>query len=297
MESYVLSMETAADVSREYLESRNISSLSFHYSLADKLYTDDFGETLSIRDFYEAMRQGEMTRTSQIPNGEYEAYFRSFLEKGLDVIHVCLSSGLSGTYNGACMVAEQLREEFPDRKLFVIDSLCASSGIGLLVDQMANERDAGCSIEVLNEYALKTRYLVELWFFSGDLTYFIRGGRISKTAGTIGNMLHIEPLMSVGADGKLKVRKKIRGKKKTLAASLEMVQKYGDAEQKTIFISNADCLEDAKMLAGMLEEAYPSVQIHHFDIGTTIGSHTGPGTVAFFFMGKDRREVELDFNN
>lgn len=297
MENYILSTETTADVSREYLESRKIASIPFHYSLGNKEYVDDFGESLTIHDFYEAMRQGEMTRTSQIPNGEYDAYFRSFLEKGLDVIHVCLSSGLSGTYNGACMVAESLREEFSDRKIFIVDSLCASSGIGLLVEQMANQRDSGCSIEELNEYALKTRYLVELWFFSGDLTYFIRGGRISKTAGTLGNMLHIEPLMSVGADGKLKVRKKIRGKKKTMTTSLEMVQKYGDADQKTIFISNSDCLEDAKILANLLEEAYPGVKIHHFDIGTTVGSHTGPGTVAFFFMGRDRREIESEFNN
>ncbi len=294
---FILSTETVADLTKDYLDQHDIPTIAYHYLIDGKEYKDDFGETLSIKSFYSAMAKGSITHTSQVSTGEYLDYFRPFLEKGMDVLHVCLSSGLSGSYHSACLIANQLMEEFPKRKIYVLDSLNATIGIGFLVHQLVLKRDSGFNIDELFEYGKQIRYNIGAWFFSGDLTYFIRGGRISKTSGMIGNMLHIEPLMAVNQEGKLVVRKKIRGKKKTMAMTLEMIKKYGSPVMEDVMIANAMCLDDAQMLGEMIQKEYPNVKIHHVDIGTTIGSHTGPGTTACFFLGEDRRKVDADFSN
>lgn len=294
--NYILSTETVADVHKEDLEGRNISYIPFHYVLNDVEYKDDFGETLSLHDFYESMVQGASTHTSQIPNGEYEAYFRSFLEQGLDVLHVCLSSGLSGSYQGATMMAQQLNEEFKDHKVLVLDSLNASSAVGMLVSRMADQRDQGVNLEELYEYGLKERFRIHTWLFTTDLTYLIRGGRISKASGAIGNMLHIVPLMAFNQSGKIVVRKKQRGKKKAMQSSIDFLARYIE-DTTSIYVNHSDCLEDAKAFGQMIQESYPETELRYYEIGTTIGSHTGPETIAFYFVGKDRREVDMDFDN
>ena len=290
LSEYILSCCSTADLSKEYLDSRDIRYVCFHYELDGKQYVDDLGQSMPISEFYRKMEEGSMTRTSQVNAEEYAAYFEQFLKAGKDVLHVCLSSGLSGTVNGANAAAAELREKYPERKIFIVDSLAASSGFGLLMDTLADHRDAGMSIEELRDWAEAHRLYLHHWFFSTDLKYYVRGGRISKTSGFIGGILGICPLLNVNDEGKLIPREKIRGKKRVIAEIVERMKEHAEGGSKysgKCFISMSACENDAKAVAALVEEAFPKLngKVHIFDIGTTIGSHTGPGTVALFFWG------------
>ena len=197
MSDYVLSCCSTADLPIEVLQSRDIKYICFHYQLNDTWYPDDMGQTIPYDKFYKAMADGAMTKTSQVNTEEYVEYFEGFLKEGKDVIHAALSSGISGTVNSANIAREMLAEKYPDRKIYVVDTFAASGGFGLLVDRMADLRDEGMSIDDLYQWTIDHRLQLHHWFFSTTLTYFIRGGRISKTAGTVGNLLNICPLMNV----------------------------------------------------------------------------------------------------
>jgi len=236
------------------------------------------------------MLDGEDTKTSQVSMIEYEEFFEPFLKEGKDIIHVTLSSGLSGTINSANLAAENLRESYPDRKIFIVDSLGASSGYGFLIDTLADLRDKGMGIDELHKFAEENRLHVHHWFFSTDLTFFIRGGRVSKAAGAIGTVLGICPLLNMDSDGLLIPREKLRGKKKVSQRIVEkMVEHADDGKDYSgkCFISHSDCLEDAQYVADLIEKTFPKLngKVEIFPIGATIGSHTGPGTVAVFFHG------------
>ncbi|MCR5486986.1 MAG: DegV family protein [Lachnospiraceae bacterium] len=290
---YILSGCSTADLSKEHFEKRNISYVCFHFLLDGKDYPDDLGKSMAFKDFYQAMRDGAMTKTSQPNAEEYEKYFEAFLKEGKDVLHLSLSSGISGAVNSAFIARDMLKERYPDRKLYVVDSLAASAGFGLFLDQLADLRDQGMSIDELYEYAEKNKRQVNHWFFTSNLTYLVRGGRVSKVSGFFGNMLNICPLLNVNSEGRLIPREKIRTKKKVIRRTVEMMKEH--ARGKTdydgkCYISQSDCIEDAKEVAALIEEAFPKLQgkIEIYDIGTTIGSHTGPGTVALFFWGDER---------
>ena len=234
-----------------------------------------------------------MTKTSQINAEEFEAYFEPFLKDGKDILHVCLSSGITGVINSAMIAKTNLEEKYPQRKICIVDSLAASSGYGLLMDKIADQRDAGLSLGELEQWILAHRLEVNHWFFSTDLTFYIRGGRISKTAGFVGGLLNICPLLNVNDEGKLIPRSKIRTKRKVIAAIVERMKENsanGADYADKCYISQSACLEDAKAVAALVEEYFPHLKgkVEINDIGTTIGSHTGPGTVALFFWGKRR---------
>lgn len=293
MGEYILSCCSTADLSKEHFEKRDIKYLCFRFMLDDASYPDDLGVSIDINDFYQKMAEGAMTKTSQPNVEEYTNYFRPFLESGKDILHLTLSSGISGSYNSACIAQNMLSEEFPDRKIYVIDSLAASAGFGLLMDALADKRDEGLSIDELKDWATSNLLYDNHWFFSTTLTYFIRGGRISKTAGTIGNMLNICPLMNVNSEGKLIVREKIRSKRKVIKAivdKMEELARDGLEYNGKCFISNSACIEDARAVADLIEQRFPNLdgKVEIFNIGTVIGSHTGPGTVALFFWGAER---------
>lgn len=295
MSNYVISCCSTADLTREHMLERNIKYACFHYELDGKEYMDDLGQSMPLPDFYKAMEAGAMTKTSQINQEEYMEYFRQFLDEGYDVLHCALSSGISGTVNSARLAKEALEEEYPDRMIYVIDSLAASSGFGLLMDKLADLRDSGMDIDTLANWTMEHRLEVNHWFFSSDLTFFIRGGRISKTAGFVGNVLNICPFMNVSNEGKLIVREKIRTKKKAIKEMLVKMQalcKDGADYSDKVYISNSACYEDAKAVADLIEAAFPKMKgkVEINDIGTTIGSHTGPGTVALFFWGNKRED-------
>lgn len=295
MSDYILSCCSTADLSKEHFEQRDIHYICFHFMLDDITYPDDLGQSIPFPEFYQKMADGAMTKTSQVNADEFVEYFRPFLQEGKDIIHFTLSSGISGVYNSACIAKDMLSEEFPDRKIYIIDSLAASSGYGLLMDALADKRDEGLDIDALKDWA--TEHLLNLnhWFFSGDLTFFIRGGRISKAAGTIGNLLNICPLMNVNNKGKLIVREKVRSKKKVIKAivgKMEDLARDGLDYNGKCYICQSACYEDARAVADLVESKFPNLdgKVEINNIGTVIGSHTGPGTVALFFWGKERTE-------
>ncbi len=293
MSNFVISCCSTADLSKEHFEKRDIHYICFHYELDGKDYPDDLGQTISFEDFYDAMKNGAETRTSQVNAEEYEHEFEKHLKEGKDIIHLCLSSGISGSINSAMIAKDILSEKYPDRKIYVIDSLAASSGKGLLVDKMADLRDEGKSIDEIYEWTLANRLRLHHWFFSTDLTFYVKGGRISKAAGFFGGALSICPLLNMDNEGRLIPREKIRTKKKVIQAieaKMEEFAEDGLDYSGKCYMSYSACYEDAKAVADLVEERFPKLngKVVLNSIGTTIGSHTGPGTVALFFWGKER---------
>jgi len=293
MTDYVLSCCSTADLTKEHFEQRDIHYICFHYSLDGHEYMDDLGQSMPFEQFYEKLGQGADTKTSQVSTGEYVEYFTRFLDQGLDILHVCLSSGLSGTINSARTAAQMVLEQFPDRKIFIIDSLGASSGYGLIMDRLADLRDQGQSIEQVRDWVEEHKLNMHHWFFSTDLTFYVKGGRISKAAGIFGGMLKICPLLNMDEAGHLIPREKIRGKSAVIRRIVEMMAENADGGEDydgKCYISQSGCYQDAQAVADMVEARFPKlngkVEINY--VGTTIGSHTGPGTVALFFWGTKR---------
>lgn len=293
MSNYILSCCSTADLSAEHMTARDLHYICFHYFLDGKEYPDDLGRTMPFDKFYQAMTDGAMTKTSQVNISEYVDYFTPFLEEGKDILHLSLSSDISGTFTSAAGAADILRERYPERKIYILDSLAASSGYGLLMDKLADLRDEGMDIDSLYAWAEENRLRLHHWFFSTDLTFFVRGGRISKAAGVFGGLLNICPLMNVDNQGRLVPREKIRTKAKVIEAIVDKMEQYADGGLEyngKCYISMSACPEDAAAVARLVEERFPNLngRVLINSIGTTIGSHTGPGTVALFFWGAKR---------
>lgn len=293
MADYILSGCSAADLTKEHFERINVKYICFHYMMDDVLYPDDLGAAMSAEEFYRRMSEGAMTKTSQVNIAEYVDYFSAFCEQGKDIVHVTLSSGISGTYNSARSAALIVRERYPARQIHIIDSLGASSGYGLLLDTAAAMRDRGLSARELANWIVENRLKVHHWFFSTDLSSYVRGGRISKTAAFFGGVFEICPLLNMDDAGRLVPRQKIRTKKNVIR---EIVQRMVEnAEGGTdydgkCFISMSACREDAEEVARLVEEKFPKLngKVLINNIGGLIGAHTGPGTVALFFWGSER---------
>lgn len=295
MSDYVISCCSTADLSKEHFEKIDVHYCCFHYEMNGVQYLDDLGQSMDFDVFYQRMTDGAMTKTSQINADEYEEYFTQFLSQGKDILHLTLSSGISGTFNSANLAKALLEDKYPDRKIYVIDSLAASSGYGLLIDHLAGMRDSGATIDELAAWVEEHKLNLNHWFFSSDLTFFIRGGRISKAAGAVGTVLNICPLMNVDFEGRLIPRYKIRTKKKVIQAIVDKMAEQaegGTDYSGKCFISHSACEEDAKSVAALVEERFPNLngRVLINSIGTTIGSHTGPGTVALFFWGQKRED-------
>lgn len=293
MEKFTLTCCSTADMTKEYFDKRRIAYVCFHYMIDGVSYPDDLGVSMPIKEFYDRMSKGAAPTTSQVNVGEFRDFFEPFLKEGQDILHISLSSGLSGSYNSACMAANELMEEYPDRKICVVDSLGASSGYGLLVDAAADLRDQGLSLEEVREWVEEHKLNVHHWFFSTDLTSFKRGGRISATSAMLGTVLNICPLMNMDHLGRLIPRQKIRTKKKAILEAAKMMEQYADSQTAyngKCFMSQSACYEDARALADLIEERFPNLdgKIVINDVGTVIGAHTGPGTVALFFFGNKR---------
>lgn len=293
MANYVLSCCSTADLTKEHFENRDIHYICFHYKLDGVDYPDNLGQTIQFEDFYKKMDEGAETSTSQVNVSEYVEYFSQFLEEGKDILHVSLSSGISGTYNSAVNAALIARERYPERKIYIVDSLGASSGYGLLMDKLADLRDSGMGIDEVHDWAEEHKLELNHWFFSTDLKFYIKGGRISKTAGTIGTILGICPLLNMDNEGRLIPRAKIRTKRKVIEEIVKRMEENAEGGldySGKCYISQSACMDAAEEVAKLVEERFPKlcgkVEINY--VGTTIGSHTGPGTVALFFWGKKR---------
>lgn len=295
MADYILATCSTADISPEHMQARNIEYIKFSFYLDEKECVDDLGQTISFSDFYQMMRDGADTKTSQPNAQQFKDFLVPFLNEGKDVLLLNLSSGLSGAQTSAKIAVEELAGEYPDRKIYIVDSLGASSGMGLLVDKMADLRDEGMSIDDLYAWTEANKLKLHHWFFSTDLTFFVKGGRVSKVAGWFGTILKICPLLNVDYKGHLIPREKIRGKANVIK---QIVKKMEECADKGLdydgkcYISHSDCYEDAKQVADMVEARFPHLngKVLINSIGTTIGAHTGPGTVALFFFGKERND-------
>lgn len=292
MSNYIISCCSTADLNQSYFDDNKVPFACFQFFVDDVMYEDNLGKSMDFATFYQKMRDGAMTRTSQVNAEGYIEMLRPYLEAGKDVLHITLSSGISGTYNSACIAKDMLSEEFPDRTIYVIDSLTASVGYGLLVDTALAKQQEGMDIHTLNQWILDNRLKLKLWLMVSDLTYLVRGGRVSKASGAIGNLLNICPLIDFDVEGKLSVREKVRTKKKALKTQVEKMKESasgGTEYNGKCFISHSDCLEDAKTLAAMVEEAFPNLNgpVEISNIGTVIGSHTGPGAVVLCYWGDE----------
>ena len=293
MSDYILSCCSTADLSKEHFERRDIHYICFHYILNGESYPDDLGQSIAFEDFYRMMTEGADTKTSQVNVAEFIDYFTPFLKAGKDILHVTLSSGISGVINSAQTAAKLLSQEYPDRKIYIVDSLGASSGYGLIMETLADMRDEGKSLDEVYEWIEANKLRLHHWFFSTDLTFYVKGGRVSKASGFFGTMLNICPLLNMDNLGRLIPREKIRTKKKVIKTIVDRMEECaadGLDYSGKCFISQSACAEDAEAVAALVEERFPKlngkVVINY--IGTTIGSHTGPGTVALFFWGKER---------
>lgn len=293
MNSYILSCCSIADLSPAHLAERNVPFARFHYTMDGKDCADDMGQTISSEEFYKAMAAGAEVRTSQVNVEEFTQYFDQFLSTGKDILHVCLSSGLSGSYNSARIAAEILREKYPERKLYVVDTLGASAGVGLIVETLADMRDAGADIDTLYQWIEEHKLEMHHWFTASDLTWFVKGGRITKAAGWFGTALKICPVLNMDNNGHLIPRFKIRGVSKSLKELVNQMEEHvrdGHDYDGKCFISHSACEESARLIADEVEKRFPLLngKVGIYNIGTTIGCHTGPGTVALFFWGSKR---------
>jgi DegV family protein with EDD domain len=220
--------------------------------------------------------------------------WRPILEGGKDILHIAMDAGISGTYASACMARDAISREFPDRKVIVINSTTASSGLGLLMDKLADLRDAGMGLEDLAAWTEAHKIEMNTWFITTDLTFLIRGGRVSKAAGILGGMLNICPMLDIEPDGSLAVKEKIRTKRKAFRRQVQKMEELchdGYDYSEPVFITNTECLADAKAVANLVEGKFHKIRGGHveiFDVGATIGCHLGPGTVVLSFWGKPR---------
>ena len=294
---FTLSCCSTVDLPYAYMASRHIPVLFYTYVVDGTEYDDDMGrDPAALPRFYGFIRQGKLPQTSQINVAAYMDFFEKLLQTG-DVLHIAFTSGQSGSVHNAFLAAEELREKYPDRKLVVIDSLCSSSGYGLLVDCAADLRDEGKSLDEVAQWVLDNRNKVHHQFFSSDMTQFRRTGRVSGAAATVATVLNICPIMRLDDKGAIKAYSKVRGKKKaveTTVDTMEQCAQGGRDYDGKCFICHSQCPEDAQLVMDAVEERFPKLKgkIRLCDIGTIIGSHAGQGTVAVFFMGSERPHME-----
>ncbi|MEG1869097.1 MAG: DegV family protein [Clostridiales bacterium] len=287
---YVLITDSTVDLGYEYMEKNNVPFLTLCYIVGEKEYLYDMEKTTDIHKFYENMREGkEMAVTTQINTEEYKEYFKKYLNEGKDIIYLCFSSGLSGSFNSALNAEKELKQQYPHRKIAIIDSLAASMGQGLIIRDAVEKRDSGADFEELLNH-IKTKIpQTNHWFTVDDLNHLYRGGRVSKTAAVLGTVLNIKPILNVDDEGHLIPREKVRGRKKALLGLVDKVEKYiVNSENQTILISHGDIVEDAVFVGNEIEKRMKIKGLYYSNIGPVIGAHSGPGTVAVFFFGKSK---------
>ena len=289
MSEYVITTDNNSDLPEKYLKDHGVGCMYLSYSMDGKNYTHE--NFLPEHEFYEAMRNGSMPTTAQVNPENAKALLEPYLKEGKDILHIAFSSGLSGTYNSSRIAAEELMEEYPDRKIIVVDSLSASLGQGLLVWLAQQKKELGQTLEDVADWVEKNKLKMVHLFTVDDLNHLYRGGRVSRTTAIVGSMLNIKPVLHVDNEGKLTAIGKVRGRKKALQELVKLMdEKIGSfgADCDTIFISHGDCEQDAQYVAAKVKEKYDIKNIIINQVGATIGAHSGPGTMALFFVGDVR---------
>ena len=294
---FTLSCCSTVDLPYSYMADRDIPVLFYTYVVDGREYVDDMGrDPEALPRFYRFLEEGKLPQTSQINVGTYLSFFEKLLQKG-DLLHIAFTSGQSGSVHNAMLAAKELQVKYPERKLIVIDSLCSSSGYGMLVDTVADLRDEGKSIEEAAQWVRENRNTVHHQFFSSNMTQSRRTGRVSGAAAMVATIMSICPIMRLDDAGAIKAYGKVRGKKKAVETTIEAMAKHaqgGENYDKRCYVCHSQCPEDAQMLIDGLEVRFPRIKgkIRLCDIGTIIGSHSGPGTVAVFFYGDERPKMD-----
>lgn len=290
MRDYVLMTDSCCDLSASLAEELGIFVLPLSLELSGQTYHNYLdGREIGFSDFYDRIRAGETATTSAISVGVFEETMRPFLESGKDILCLSFSSALSTTYQSAVIAAGEMAESFPEAKIHVVDTLSASLGQGLLVYLCARKKQAGLDIDALRDYAEQTKGQVCHWFTVDDLNHLKRGGRVSATAALFGTMLSIKPVLHVDDQGRLIPVSKSRGRRASLTALVDrMEQTAVDPGTQTVFISHGDCPEDAQFVADEIRRRFGTEDIRINFVGPVIGNHSGPGTMALFFLGTER---------
>ena len=291
--SFLLSCESTIDLPYSYANERNLPVLFYSYQVDGVNYEDDMGRNPeALPKFYGFLAEGKLPTTAQLNEFQYETFFDNLLQQG-DVLHIAFGSGMTASVQNAMLAAETLREKYPERRLVVIDSLCSSSGYGLLVDGAADLRDAGKSLDEVADWVLAHRQNVHHQFYSTELKFYRRSGRMSGAAAAIGTVLGICPIMRLDDKGRIIAYDKVRGKKNAVARTVETMKRHaegGEAYSGKVFICHSNCPADAEATKAAVAAAFPHIdgEIRICDIGTIVASHSGPGTVAVFFFGDAR---------
>ena len=291
---YTLSCESTIDLPWSYAQARDIPVLFYSYRIDGQEYPDDMGrDPQALPWFYSQLEAGKLPSTSQVNTFQYEEYFDDLLSKGGDILHVAFGTGMTPSVHNAEEAARNLLPKYPGQRLVIVDSLCSSSGYGLLVDAAADMRDAGASLDETEAWLLANRNTVHHQFFSVDLKYFKRSGRVSGPTATIGAILNICPIMRLDDAGRIIAYDKVRGRKNAIRETLRIMEQHaqgGAGYSGKCFISHSNDLADAQAMKAALVERFPNIDgdVRICDIGTIIAAHCGPGTVAVFFFGDER---------
>lgn len=289
MYDYLITTESTADMSAGHMRNLGVDVIRMEYFIDGGTPIEDDMIAQSAFDVFAKMRQGSVVTTALVTNARFVDFWRPMLEAGHDILHISFSSALSSTINCARMAAEEMKESYPDRTILVIDSLAASGGQGLLVEHAALQKNNGLSLQELCDWVEKNRLSVQHWFTVEDLEYLRRGGRVSSVAAFVGSMLKIKPVLHVDGEGRLTPKEKVNGR---LASIKNMAAKTNasiDPENNpVVYICHADAKEDAEKLRDLILAAHPALNIQFSFIGTVIGAHSGPGTLAVFYRGTGR---------
>ena len=290
MAAYTILTDSCCDLPAELAAELELEVLPLRLEMSGSTYRNYLdGREIGFQEFYSRIRGGENAVTSAVSVGDFETAMRAVLDRGEDLLCICFSSALSATYQSAAIAADSLREAYPDRTLYVVDSLCASMGQGLLVWLCAQEKRNGKSIREVRDFAEQQKGSVCHWFTVNDLYHLKRGGRVSATTALFGTMLSIKPVLHVDAEGRLIPMEKARGRKASLTALVDQMEETAVSPgYQTVFISHGDCLDDAKFVASEIRRRFGTQNIIIDYIGPVIGSHTGAGVVALFFTGSSR---------
>ena len=288
MNKYVIMMDVSGDIVEESLKQWDLKFIPMQYSLGEEMRTSYGPEDADVlKRFYDGQRHGDLTKTSQITPFQYEEYFEPYLKEGFSILYLALSSGLSSTYSAACLASESLKEKYPELDVFPIDSLAATGGMGVLIEEALKNRENGMSVEENYKVISSLVPKIKNWFLVQDLNYLKRGGRISSTSAMFGSMLNIKPILKIDEVGKLTTIAKKRGNKMAVQALFDYFKEHFDSSiSKTVYLCNADCKELGELLAQKLKEAYPDIEVKQTTLSPIIGAHTGPGMLILSHLGK-----------
>lgn len=290
MQNYVIKTDSTSDLSPKLVSELGVEVLPLHFNIDGKNYADypDRSE-MDMKQFYDLLRKGQTSTTSQINPEDFIKAFSPNLENGQDILYIAFSSGLSGTYASAKIAAEELLKSYPERKIRVVDSLCASMGQGLLVYYAVKHKEGGKSIDELKEWLNHNKLKVCHWITVDDLHHLHRGGRVSSASAFLGSMLNIKPILHVDNEGHLILVNKTRGRQRAVDVLLAQMEKTAiDLQDQTIFISHGDCEDEVMEMVSDIKKRFKVKNIEVNMIGPVIGSHSGPGTIALFFIGTQR---------